>query len=201
MSKPDNHRGNSNGHSELATTGTAADQPPATLTDAEVQVILQDGEPPLVDVDALDYTRRLTYERQERLLEGYVRYGTILKAAEFAEVHYDCHYQWRKKDTLSWNERWQRAVDRRREFAEQKYVLDRLDSPSGNRGGDILAIAYMNRINPEHWNRNLKLTHDVPNELIQRLRELQALGNKPLDETQGAEPKVIEGESKVMPWD
>ena len=37
---------NGHGNADLAT---------AALSDAEVQAILRDGEPPLVDVDALDY--------------------------------------------------------------------------------------------------------------------------------------------------
>ena len=74
--------GKNNGHGDM-------DLVPAALTDAEVQSILRDGEPPLVDVDSLDYTRRLVYERQERVLEGFVRFGTVLKAAEFAEVDRD----------------------------------------------------------------------------------------------------------------
>ena len=191
-----------NGHSDMQLVPADAGLPDVAesgLSDAAARFL--EPEEPLVDVGSLTYGQRQTYERQERVLRGYVLYVTILKAAEFAEVHYDCHYQWRKKDTLSWNERWQRAVDMRREFAEQKYVLDRLDNPSGNRGGDILAIAYMNKTDPEHWNRNVKLTHDAPNELIQQLRALQQLGSQKRRATELPEGKVVEGEAKVMPWE
>ena len=90
-----------NGHGDLELVPVA---PP----DAEVEALLCDGEPPLVDVDALDYTRRQVYQRQKSVLEGYVRFGTVLKAAEYAEVHRDCTYVWRNNNTLNWNERWQR---------------------------------------------------------------------------------------------
>ena len=171
----------------------------AALSDAEVQAILRDGEPPLVDVDALDYTRRLVYERQERVLAGFVLFGTVLKAAEYAEVDRDCVYIWRKKDSLNWNARWQMAVDHRREYAENKYILHSLDNPKGNYGTDIAAIAYMNRLDPEHWNRNLKLTHDVPNEVIQQLRALQELGKQ--GDKALPEPKIVDGKAETLPWE
>lgn len=50
---------------------------------------------PLVDVDSLSYQQQQTYQRQEVFLEAYVQYGTLLKAAEIANCHYDCAYQWR----------------------------------------------------------------------------------------------------------
>ena len=116
-----------NGHGDM-------DLVPVAPPDVEIEALLWDGEPPLVDVDALDYTRLQVYQRQELVLKGYVRFGTTLKAAEYAGVHRDCTYVWRKNSTLNWNGRWLRAVDMRREFAEQKYVIARLDNPEGNRG-------------------------------------------------------------------
>lgn len=147
----------------------------------------------LVDVESLDYLHRRIYETQERVLDGYVEHGTMLKAAEVAGVHPDCSYQWRKKDTLCWNERWGRALHRRREYAEAKYILHPLDNPKGNYGTDVLRIAYMNRLDPDHWNRGVRVTVDAPNELIQQLRALQELGTKDRD------AKVVEG--RVLPWE
>ncbi len=138
----------------------------------ERQEAFLDAEP-LVDVDSLSYQQQQTYARQEVFLEAYVQYGTLLKAAEIANCHYDCAYQWRKRDAFHWNERWQQAVDRRREYAERKYVLDRLDNPKGNYGTDVLAIAYMNRIDPEHWQRGVTVTHEVGREVMATLKAIQ----------------------------
>jgi len=173
----------------------------AALSDAEVQAILRDGEPPLVDVDALDYTRRLVYERQERVLAGFVLFGTVLKAAEYAEVDRDCVYIWRKKYSLNWNARWQMAVEHRRDYAENKYILHRLDNPKGNYGTDIAAIAYMNATWPEKWNRSVKVAVDVPNELIQQLRALQELGKQEKQDQALPAPKVVDGKAEVLPWE
>lgn len=90
-----------NGHGDLELVPVA---PP----DAEIGALLWDEAPPLMDIDALDYTRRRVYQRQESVLEGYVRIGTVLKAAEYAEVHLDCTHMWGKNNTLNWNEWWQR---------------------------------------------------------------------------------------------
>jgi len=172
---------NGNGDKELAPQSAAPDGLPDAFLDAE----------PLVDVDSLDYRQRQTYERQEVFLEAYLQYGTLLKAAEIANCHYDCAYQWRKKDTFRWNECWQLAVDRRREHAERKYVLDRLDNPKGNYGTDVMAIAYMNRIDPEHWTRNVQVTHEVGREVMAALQKIQ--------ERQGSEDTNLPASSN-QPW-
>ena len=59
----------------------------------------------------------------------------------------------------------------------------------------------MNRLDPENWNRNLNLVHDVPNELIQQLRVLQQLGSQPaLDDGENPD-RIIDGVSKRLPWE
>jgi len=148
----------------------------------------------LVDVEGLDYLHRRIYDTQERVLNGFVQYGTLLKATEAAGCNQDCVYQWRKIDQLCWNERYERALHRRREYAEAKYILHPLDNPKGNYGTDVLRIAYMNRLDPEHWNRGVRVTVEAPNELIRQLRALQELG-KPEAES----PKVVEG--RALPWE
>jgi hypothetical protein len=128
---------------------------------------------PLVDVDSLSYQQQQAYQRPEVFLEAYVQQGTLLEAAEIANCHPDCAYQWRKKDTFHWNERWQQALARRRELAEQKYILDQLDNPKGNYGTDVLAIAYMNRIDPEHWRRDVQVTQNIGWEVMASLKAIQ----------------------------
>ena len=152
---------------------------------------------PLVDVDSLDYTRRMVYERQERFLKAFVKPGTILKAAEDAGLDRDCVYVWRKRDYLAFNERFARAKQAHCAHLENM-VMERLENPSGNRGSDILLMGKLNAEHPEKWNRNLKLTHDVPNEVIQQLRALQELGkgDKALPE-----PKIIDGKAETLPWE
>ena len=190
MNKPDNHLDHG-GDMEMFRQGAAPEVLP------ERQELFLYAEP-LVDVDSLDYRQRQTYQRQEVFLEAYVQYGTLLKAAEIANCHYDCAYQWRKKGAFRWNERWQRAVDRRREHAERKYVLDRLDNPHGNYGTDVLAIAYMNRIDPEHWTRNVQVTHEVGREVMATLAKIQQQqGQAQLPGVGTDKPWLVEGNGKV----
>ena len=175
----------SNDDTELARQGAA----PEAFLDAE----------PLVDVDSLDYRQRQTYQRQEVFLEAYVQYGTLLKAAEIANCHYDCAYQWRKRDAFHWIERWQQAVERRREHAERKYVLDRLDNPHGNYGTDVLAIAYMNRIDPDHWRRDIQVTHEVGREVMATLQKIQEQQQPAqLPSSDADTPWLVEGKGKPV---
>ena len=160
------------GDMELVPQYTALDMDPATLTHGE----------------------RLTWERQEAFLDAFVRLGTIQKAAAVAELSRSTVEWWTKGDKLGFVERYRQARADRRDYAEDKYILHPLDNPKGNYGTDVLRIAYMNRLDPENWTRGVRVTHDVPNELIQQLRQLQALGNLP-------ESKVVDGEAEVMPWE
>ena len=147
----------------------------------------------------LSHGETLTWESQEAFLDGFVRLGTVLKASLAADISRTTSEWWTQNDKLGFAERYAQARRDRIDHAEAKYVLHRLDNPKGNYGTDLMAIAYMNRLDPEHWNRNLKLTHDVPNEVIQQLRALQELGSKVAQEL--PEPKVVDGKAEVLPWE
>jgi len=189
--------GNSNGDMDLAPQGSAAEQPDLDLAALDARELAADG---LVDVDSLDYLHRRIYDTQEIVLDAYVERGTLLKATQAAGRHRDCVYRWRQQNTLCWNERWERAVQRRRDYAEDKYILHRLDNPKGNYGTDVAAIAYMNRLDPENWTRGVKVTHEVPNELIAQLQRLQALEPAP-PAPKKLGPGVVDVDAEVMPWE
>ena len=141
---------------------------------------------------------RLTLERQAAFLEGFVRLGTVKKGAEVADITRQAVDYWCQNDSHGFVERYASARADRRDFAEDKYILHPLDNPKGNYGTDLLRIAYMNRIDPEHWRPNVKIQLEVPNEVIQQLRALQELASK------GAQlpaPKTVEGKAEVLPWE
>ena len=156
----------------------------------------------MVDTDrnvTLATKERYTLELQDAFLGLFVTCGTVKAAAESAGMNRSTVDNWAKADTLGFADRYAQARRDRIDHAEAKYVLHRLDNPKGNYGTDLMVIAYMNRLDPEHWNRNLKLTHDVPNEVIQQLRALQELAAKNPKELQ--EPKVVDGKAEVLPWE
>ena len=138
---------------------------------------------------------------QQAFLAFYVEYGTKQKACELAGMHRDSVLRWTQENRYGFADRFEQAKQARREYAEQKYILHRLENPKGNYGTDVAAIAYMNRIDPENWNRNLKLVHDVPNELIQQLRALQQHGSQAALEEGENKDRVIDGKSKPLPWE
>ena len=155
---------------------------------------------PDVDPATLAYGQQLTWERQERFLDGYSRFGTVTKAVAAAGINIHTVHYWDKGDKLGFSERYRHA---RRAFVDklENMVLDRLEDPKGNRGSDVLLIARLNKEDPDHWTRNLKLTHEAPNELIQQLRALQQLGSQPALEDGDNQGRVIDGVSKVLPWE
>ena len=123
-------------------------------------------------------------------------YGTIGKACQESGVNRESVRRWRNDDVLGFHDRFLQAQASYGDYLEDM-VHDRLENPTGNRGSDVLLMARLNAEKPEKWSRSLKLTHDVPNELIQQLRALQALS-----ETPKPEPKAIEGETReIMPWE
>ena len=139
-----------------------------------------------------------TLDAQETFLSSMGSYGTIGKACFESGVNRESVRRWRNDDVLGFAERFQVAVAAYGDYLEDM-VHDRLENPTGNRGSDVLLMARLNAERPEKWSRNIKLTHDVPNELIQQLRALQQLGTQ---EPAALEPgKVVEGEGKPLPWE
>ena len=139
-------------------------------------------------------TRELaTAESQDAFLALYVKHGTIQRASDGSGANRESVRRWSQDDVLGFSSRFQAAKEAFRESLEE-LALARLRAPEGNRGSDILLMGMLNANYPDKWSRNLKLTHDVPNELLQSLRALQELGTKQLPE-----PKTVEG--KVLPWE
>ena len=139
-----------------------------------------------------------TWHSQQDFLGAMGGHGTIQKSCQLSGVNRESVRRWRNDDVLGFAERFQAAVAAYGDYLEDM-VHDRLENPTGNRGSDVLLMARLNAERPEKWSRNIKLTHDVPNELIQQLRALQQLGAQ---ESAALEPgKVVEGEAKPLPWE
>ena len=146
--------------------------------------------------EPLTLQQQRTWDDQEAFLRLYVEYGTIKGAA--VSCHRDSVRRWNLDDYLGFSARFQAVKEEFRESLEE-LALARLKTPEGNRGSDILLMGMLNANHPEKWSRNVKVTHDVPNELIQQLRQLQALAAAP--EPKALEPGTVEAEGQVMPWE
>ncbi len=136
------------------------------------------------------------WESQTAFLGEFVKLGTVKAGAESVGITRQGVEYWSQHDCLGFQDRYRQAKQDRRDHAEREFVLKRLENPKGNYGTDVLAIAYMNRIDPDNWNRGIKVTHDVPNELIAQLQRLQALEPVPAPKELG--PGT---ETEVMPWE
>ena len=80
--------------------------------------------------------------------------------------------------------------------------MERLENPTGNRGSDVLLMGKLTAENPQKWNRNIQVTHDVPPAIMEAIRTFKAEAKaiREAREQGTEEPKVIEGEARVEKW-
>lgn len=114
--------------------------------------------------------------RQDRFFEAYVLTGTLSAAARLANIVYGTAWDWQQKNTHHFR---QRLAVAREQFADslEKIGLDRLQTPAGNRGSDLLLLAFLNAHRPEKWRPNAVATDDTAKVLLARITEL-AKGNR-----------------------
>ena len=149
-----------------------------------------------IDPDALTRGEQLTWERQEAFLDAFNRCGTLTKAAKAAGINYGTVYRWDEGNKLDFTQRYRYARQEWRDYLESM-VMGRLEHPEGNRGSDVLMMGKMNREDPEHWTRNVQVTHEVGREVmatLQRIQEQQEQQPKPeLPEPSADKPWIVEG--------
>ncbi len=145
--------------------------------------------------EGLGTKEQYTWDSQEAFLSFMGTHGTMGKACELSGAHPESVRRWKNTDTLGFADRFRQSQAAYSDYLEDM-VHDRLTNPTGNRGSDVLLMARLNAERPDKWSRNVKMTHDVPNELIAQLQRLQALEPVPA-------PKALEAgtEAEVMPWE
>ena len=140
-------------------------------------------------------------QKQELFLQAFKELGTIGKGAEVVGINRESVSIWRRDPAFL--ERFQQAQAAWADHLED-LVNQRIEHPEGNRGSDILLIAANTAANPQKWNRNIQVTHEVPNELLKQLAELQReyrQAQLPINSNSEEQPTIVEGKAKVRPWD
>ena len=109
--------------------------------------------------------------RQDRFFEAYALTGTMTDAARASDVIIGTAWSWQERDTHFFRHR---LAEAREIFADslEKIGLERLKTPSGNRGSDLLLMAYLNAHRPEKWRPNAPPQNDTAKELLARLMEV-----------------------------
>jgi hypothetical protein len=128
-------------------------------------------------------------------LEAYSKCGRITQAAEASGITRWCVDKWLQTDKYS--------IKKRLEFAHAKYVelweqlMDaRLETPTGNRGSDVLMMFKMKAIAPEKYREEVKVIGgDFGRSLIDKLVALERDSKK----KQALEGGVVEGEVRELP--
>ena len=130
----------------------------------------------------------MRWQRQEVLLERYSKRGNVTAGCLAAGISYRTHTRWLEGNIYSYRERFRLA---HRQYVDglEEMVQDRLDSPSGNRGSDVLLIARLNKEDPDAWRGNT-VKIDLPDQLLAYMQKRQAEDAKALPV--GDESRVIE---------
>lgn len=139
--------------------------------------------------------------KMDKALEGYSKWGTILRAAEEAGVGRNTVTRWRKEDALGFEARF---LDAHEAFCDRQegivYSLNEGLKPGQN---PLSVLATLNANRPGKWRPNVPITVDIPNETLKALQALQrqdAEGRaKELPEPDPS--RVVEGKAKVLPWE
>ena len=141
-----------------------------------------------------------TEQNQQLFLDAFPACGTVGKTSLTIGIDPNTITKWKRDPAFL--ERFQQAQAAWADHLED-LVNQRIEHPEGNRGSDILLIAANTAANPQKWNRNIQVTHEVPNELLKQLAELQReyrQAQLPINSNE-EEPTIVEGKAKVRPWD
>ena len=142
---------------------------------------------------------KMRWEKQEELLDVYAKRGNVAAGCLAAGINYRTHTRWLENDIYGYRERVRLAHRQYVDSLEEK-VQDRLDSPQGNRGGDLLLIARLNKEDPDAWRGNT-VKIDLPDQLLAYMQKRQAEDAKALPV--GDESRVIEHRPSEArpPWE
>ena len=151
-------------------------------------------------------------QRQDRFLEGLAKYGNDTKGCRHASVDRDTVRRWKNEDVFNFNTRYRDALDEYTDGLED--LLDTYNRGIKPGQTPIGILAALNANRPDKWRPNSKISLEVPNELVQQLRQLQELGNQRLDSSnkqpdalnEADSSKIVDGESRLvdgkpLPWE
>jgi len=115
--------------------------------------------------------RYITAPTKYAVLRAIAAYGNVTKAVDAVNssleetgdsrgrLHRATVYDWKKKD-LSFAESFDDAIDSFADSLEQR-ALERIDSPSGNRGSDTLLMFMLNGLRPLKYRQGEQRTDDA----------------------------------------
>ena len=152
-----------------------------------------------IDLRNASYTHQKVWTEQERFLTAFRAGGTIKAGLKNVKVCRRTVELWKEHDLLSFRDRFLAAHEAFCDSQEEIiYTINKGLKPGHN---VTSALATLNANRPLKWRPTIKVAVDVPNELIQQLRALQALGNQGNQDKALPAPKVVDGEAQVLPWE
>ncbi|MCH8279366.1 MAG: hypothetical protein J4N84_14605 [Chloroflexi bacterium] len=151
------------------------------------------------DLRNASHTHQKVWTEQERFLSAFRAGGTIKAGLANVKVCRRTVELWKEHDLLRFRERFLAAHETFCDTQEEIiYTINKGLKPGHN---VTSALATLNANRPLKWRPTIKVAVDVPNELIQQLRALQALGNQENRDKALPAPKVVDGKAEVLPWE
>ena len=138
-----------------------------------------------VDLSSLNLVEKRTVQRQQAFLNSYAIVGEITTAATAAGISRIAVWYWREADAHGFKRRFEDAVQGYGDSLE-RLAMERLETPAGNRGSDVLLIALLNANRPEKYRQNVTITDDRGKEVLNKLSERR-------------KATIIEGEARQLP--
>ena len=145
------------------------------------------------------HTVQKVWTEQERFQDAFRTGGTIKAGLANVTVCRRTVELWKQHDLLRFQN--QLLAAHQACCDSQELILYGLNEgpKPGRLPTGLLATLKANR--PLKWRPTIKVAHKVPNELIQQLRQLQALGQQQPEESQDADNQIVVGQGRVLPWD
>ena len=117
---------------------------------------------------------KVRWEKQERFLKAYARTGTLCGADKETGIHWSTRAYWISTNMWGFRDRLKAAQEEYTAYWES-HMDQRLESPQGNRGSDILLMFKLKALAPEKYRESVNI-NDTSG-IISVLKGLQQLGN------------------------
>ena len=133
---------------------------------------------------------KVRWEKQERFCAAYARFGTLTAAEKATGIHWSTRTYWLQENMYGFRDRLKAAQEEYTAYWESQMDA-RLESPTGNRGSDILMMFKLKALNPQKYRETITLQPSADTkELLDVFRKLGAASRA---------ARSVDAEVKVLP--
>jgi hypothetical protein len=138
------------------------------------------------------------WDHQEAFLAAYRHTSRVTHAARAVGVSVHAVDKWLSRDVYSFKKRMELA---RREYCDwvRQIIQERISSPQGNRGSDVLLMFEAKAVMPELYREEVKVIGtEAPVRMLEMLKELGKKELEQQEEQKALEAPEVEGEFREI---